>query len=91
MAFSYELEYLSFLMQLGLIGFSLIIIPIILHFISLINWKVNNKKVLFFIIVDFMIWLLKPIFNPSFLAVTSSSVIVVIIIFSYYFKEKKEF
>lgn len=81
--FSYELEYLSFLMQFGIVGFFLIIIMSIIHFFSLINFQDIRKITYFFIIFNMVIWLFKPLFNPSFLTFNSASVIVVIIIFSY--------
>jgi len=77
---SYELEYLSFLYQLGLIGFFLIIGGLVFVFYKMSIYRVYNRTVKSVLILNFLIWLIKPIFNPGFLSSSSGMVIVSIIL-----------
>lgn len=86
--FSYELEYLSFLMQFGILGFVIIVGGSVLNFISLITWKNLYRKELIIVSINFLIWLLKPLFNPSFLTINSASIIVILILYSFYFSNR---
>lgn len=68
--FTYELEYLSFVYQLGIIGFLFIILGIIgiylKHFLLL--YKCNGALILKAVTVLCFLWLwVRPFFNPSFL------------------------
>ncbi len=81
--YSYEKEYLSFLMQLGLLGFLLIIvfsIYIFYRMLSIRRIKSLDIKIIF--IFNFVFWAIKPFFNPSFLSSNSGIIISILIIFS---------
>lgn len=88
---SYELEYLSFVYQFGILGFMLIIISLICIFYSqsagILRYSWPKLVVLF----NFSIWAVKPLFNPQFISSASGMVISVLIILSnyYYLKQKK--
>ena len=76
--YSYELEYLSFLYQFGIVGFCLVVLPTIYCFgkTCLENVKDTNVKIL--IIVNLLIWVIRPFFNPSFLSSNAGMIIVII-------------
>lgn len=80
--YSYEKEYLSFLYQFGLVGFLLIIVNTILFFkkICFHNVTYTRKKIIVALLL--CIWILKPIFNPSFLS--SNSGIIIVCIFAFF-------
>jgi O-antigen ligase len=85
-SFSYEEEYLSFLMQLGIIGFTLIIIGSIVLFFRILNVsKVKDKKIKILIIFNFIFWAIRPLFNPGFLSSNSGIIIVILMFYSYYY------
>ncbi|WP_277238523.1 O-antigen ligase family protein [Merdimonas faecis] len=68
--FAYELEYLSFIYQLGIIGFVCIITGIICiyikHFLPILKGK--ELLIMKFVTVLCFFWLwVRPLFNPSFL------------------------
>lgn len=68
--FAYELEYLSFIYQLGIIGFVCIVAGIICiyikHFLPILKGK--QLMIMKFITVLCFFWLwFRPFFNPSFL------------------------
>lgn len=67
--FSYELEYLSFLYQLGIIGFALIIVGIIGIFLKQIYpfFRKNLFIVKVISVVGVGWFLIRPFLNPSFL------------------------
>lgn len=81
MPFSYELEYLSFLYQFGIIGFILIFLPLIFSFWSYSFKNIENKNIKILLFVSLILWLIRPFFNPSFLS--SNSGILIVIMHSY--------
>ena len=83
--FSYELEYLSFLYQFGIIGFLLIIIGVMVVAYSFMVADENFKKYKFFLIVNFGLWVLKPLFNPYMFSSISAMVIIETYLLLYYF------
>lgn len=69
--FSYELEYLSFLYQFGIIGCVLIVFPIILVAYNMSIYKTHNKHLKMILLLNFLFWLVRPVFNPQFLSSAS--------------------
>ena len=80
--YSYELEYLSFLYQFGIFGFITIVIPIIYVAYKNSVGILHRGIAKFITLVNFLIWLLKPIFNPNFLSSSSGMLISILIIFA---------
>lgn len=88
--YSYELEYMAFLMQLGIVGFSLIVLLLIFTFYKTINFNVKNNIIRNLLYFNFLFWAIKPFFNPNFLSSNSASTIVVLMIMSHVFSDEKE-
>lgn len=86
--YSYELEYLSFLMQFGILGFILIILMLIYSFYLMIDFKIANINFRYLLYFNFLFWMIKPIFNPNFLSSNSGSLIAVLIILSKYYSRE---
>ncbi|MBR0189701.1 MAG: hypothetical protein IJQ23_04890 [Clostridia bacterium] len=88
--FSYELEYLSFLYQFGILGFLLIIVPILVlaHFICL--KYIKDKKLKVIIIFNLAFWAISPLFNPSFLSSNSGVIVGMLCILGRYFQGKSQ-
>jgi hypothetical protein len=81
--YSYELEYMAFLMQLGIVGFSLIVLLLIFTFYKTINFNIKNNIIRNLLYFNFLFWAIKPFFNPNFLSSNSASTIVVLMIMSH--------
>ncbi len=68
--FAYEKEYLAFLMQFGTVGFVMLIIGTISLCLFCLNeiviWKKIDKIILIIGLINFILYLIKPIFNPFF-------------------------
>lgn len=88
--YSYELEYMAFLMQLGIVGFSLIVLLLIFTFYKTINFNVKNNIIRNLLYFNFLFWAIKPFFNPNFLSSNSASTIVVLMIMSHVFANEQE-
>lgn len=88
--YSYELEYMAFLMQFGIIGLSLIVLLLIFSFYKTINFNVKNNIIRNLLYFNFLFWVIKPFFNPNFLSSNSASTIVVLMIMSYFFADQIE-
>ncbi len=90
--YSYELEYLSFLYQFGIVGFCLIIIPTIYMFARTCLENVNDSNVRILVVVNLLIWIIRPFFNPSFLSSNAGMIMVVINSYGKYisFEKQKE-
>ena len=87
--FSYELEYLSFLYQFGIIGF-LCIIGTILYIALRICFGASDKRdVKIMVLFNLAIWAVKPFFNPSFLSSNSGIVISMIMVCAMYCQTNK--
>ena len=76
--YSYELEYLSFLYQFGIVGFCLVIAPVLYVFASTCLEQIKDSNVRILIIVNLLIWFIRPFFNPSFLSSNAGMIIVII-------------
>lgn len=74
--YSYELEYLSFLYQFGLIGFILIILPTIILYYNLCFFKNMDFKIKLMLLSNFLFFLVKPLVNPGFLSSNAGFLIV---------------
>lgn len=83
---SYELEYVSFFFQFGLIGFILIIGMLMFIFFKETVLKCDTKTLEMMMFVNFMIWAVKPFFNPQFLSSSSGMVISVLAIMAVRFR-----
>lgn len=86
---SYELEYLSFLYQFGLFGFILIIGSLIIVAFSMCKTSLKGLKLL--ITYNFLIWVLKPCFNPNFLSSISAMTIIILCIFKCYYENEYKY
>lgn len=86
--YSYEMEYLSFLYQFGVLGFVLIIAFTVVSFYKTIYSKNLEREVKAMLLLQFLIWLIKPFFNPSFLSSNSGLLIVLMYFYGAYQKEK---
>lgn len=87
--FSYELEYLSFLYQFGIIGF-LCIIGTIFYVVWRICFGANyNRDIKMIIVFNLAIWAIKPFVNPGFLASNSGIVISMILICAMHCQKSK--
>ena len=89
--YSYELEYFSFIMQFGILGFILIIAMLIYSFYLMINFNIVNLNIRYLIYFNFLFWVVKPFFNPNFLSSNSGSLIATLVVLSiYYFNREQE-
>lgn len=89
--FSYEKEYLSFVYQLGIIGFIILIGGNICIFIKklFLYFRKNIRIVQVFSCLC-MIWLLlRPFFNPSFLGLQNGFPIIGTFLFNVYYAERE--
>lgn len=73
--FSYEKEYLSYLFQFGIIGFILIICVTMYSCSSICLSRKMNKHIKYIVILNIVIWAIKPFFNPGFLSSNSGIII----------------
>lgn len=80
--YSYEKEYLSYIYQFGVFGFCLIIMPTIFFFYKICVSNLKNKYVKYIAIANFLIWAIRPFFNPGFISSNSGIIIVSIYVFS---------
>ena len=81
---SYEAEYLSFLLQFGIVGFCLIILPMISVFYLESVRKTTVPKIRLVILFNFAIWAVKPFFNPQFLSSCSGTLVSALFILAVY-------
>lgn len=79
--YSYEKEYLSFLYQFGIFGFAWIIVSPIVGITYICLSNTDNKVVRAMVVINLLLWLIKPLFNPTFLS--SNSGIIIASIFTY--------
>lgn len=79
--YSYEMEYLSFVYQFGVIGFLLIIGGTIYMFYKLCFKKQFNLAYKLMLFLNFFIWVIKPAFNPNFLSSNSGMIVATIMVF----------
>ena len=89
--FSYELEYVSYIYQLGIVGFVLIIGVMVLVYVKHIyEYSKYNEIVVRFVSLMIMAWyLLRPVFNPAFLGKQNGFIVVGIFIINAYCYKKK--
>ena len=80
--YSYELEYISYLYQFGVLGFCMIIIPTIFFFYKISISTLRNKYIKYIAIANFLIWAIRPFFNPGFISSNSGLIIVSIYVYS---------
>ncbi len=85
---SYELEYLSYLYQLGVVGTFLIIGGLMYNFfeVSVLWCKERIPQIILFL--NFVIWAIKPFFNPGFMSSCSGMTIISFMIIGLYYNEK---
>ena len=88
--FSYEAEYLSFLYQLGMIGFILLIGGIVCIYLKRL-WtyvRYNSLEVKVFTLICVGWLLIRPAFNPSFLGLQNGFPMIGLLLLNAYFNEK---
>lgn len=88
--YSYEKEYLSFIYQFGFCGFVLIICTTIFIFWNVDFKGIKSKAVLVMVLFNFLVWLIKPLYNPNFLSSNSGIVIACIYMFGHYLQAQKK-
>lgn len=76
--YGYELEYLSFFMQFGIIGFILIIGSLLFVVFKMCMAGKMFKKLYWFSLFSIVFWAIKPIYNPTFLSSASAAVLIAI-------------
>lgn len=82
--FSYEKEYEALLMQLGVLGFCIIIVGTAILFYRFLSiGKIKDQSVKWLILLNFAIWLIKPLYNPSLVSSASASTIAALIVISF--------
>lgn len=89
--YSYELEYLSFIYQFGILGFIFIFINLIIIFFKMIidisGIRKNRSMFLrygtYMVIINYIFWFLSPIYNPGFLSSNSGILIAWMLIISF--------
>jgi hypothetical protein len=82
--YAYEKEYYSLLMQLGVIGFIIIVVhSLVLFYKSFKINKIDDIYIKILISFNFLVFIFKPIYNPGFLNSTSGAVVSVLILMSY--------
>ncbi len=86
---SYELEYLSFLFQFGIIGFSLIIVPILYSSFKETVGNTTDRSMRLLVLFNFLIWAGKPLFNPQFLSSSSGAVVSALCLLASYSKSQR--
>ena len=87
---TYELQYLSFVFQFGIVGFILTIIGMIVSFFTMVLKASTNKIVVVATLFCFAMWAVKPFFNPQFLTSTSGMVIVMIYLCALIMSKEKD-
>ena len=89
--FSYELEYLSFLYQLGIIGFIFIIVGTLYLYIKHIyEYFQYNQKIIQILTLAAGLWyLIRPLFNPAFLGKQNGFIVIGILIINAYCYKKE--
>lgn len=88
--FSYEKEYLSFVFQLGIVGFFIIIAGIIIVYAKQMVIYLKNVPcvIKIFSITGFMWFLIRPAFNPSFLGLQGGFPVIGIWLFMAYYANR---
>lgn len=87
---SYELEYLSYMYQFGVIGFFLVICGMIYTFFEIsVKWC-KDRIAQIILLLNFVIWLIKPFFNPGFMSSSSGMTIVSFALLALYYTKLKE-
>lgn len=81
--YSYELEYLSFLYQFGLLGFLWIIAGSIILFYYICLNRTDNFNIKLLVFMNLTIWSLKSLYNPNFLSSNSGIIISIIFLYSH--------
>lgn len=89
--YTYELEYLSFLYQYGLIGFIWVIGGTIALFYYICLNRTDNFNIKLLVILNLTIWAIKPLYNPSFLSSNSGIIISIIFLYSHQKEPSLEF
>ncbi|WP_147349758.1 O-antigen ligase family protein [Dorea formicigenerans] len=88
--FSYEAEYLSFVYQLGIVGFIILIVGILCIYLKRLWIYVRNNslevKVFSFVCISWL--LIRPAFNPSFLGLQNGFPVIGLLLLNAYFNEK---
>lgn len=89
--FSYELEYVSYIYQLGIVGFVLIIGGMVFVYVKHIyEYCKYNEMIVRFVSLMIMVWyLLRPVFNPAFLGKQNGFIVLgIFMINAYCYKNK---
>lgn len=89
--YSYELEYVSFLYQFGIIGFVMIIVVTIINFYKICLDKQLPRYIYLMILLHFLIWIFKPFLNPNFLSSNSGFIIVGLYLYKSFHLEKTQY
>lgn len=89
--FSYELEYLSYVYQLGIIGFFLIIGGILyLYAKHIYKYFRYNQKIIQLLTLAAGVWyVIRPLFNPAFLGKQNGFVVIGILVVNAYCYKKE--
>lgn len=86
---SYELEWLALFYQLGIAGVILIIGNIVYSLYLRIFKNISNRGIKIYLGILFVIWLIKPIYNPNMFSSHSAIELGLMIFISYVYGNKK--
>lgn len=89
--YTYELEYLSFLFQFGILGSLLIIVPTIYEFFDICLKKTITKQMKLLVLINLLLWVIKPLFNPGFISSNSGIIVALIYVLTDYNSKKRYF
>jgi len=73
--YSYELQLISFMMQLGLIGFSIFIIALLNIIFYIILYKNIHFREKLYLILSYIMWIFSSLFNPYIISSVSGLII----------------
>ena len=92
MPFSYEIEYLSFCYQMGILGFVVFVGGVLLIYIrKIVKYARKNTWVIkVFTLIGLGWFVIRPAFNPAFLGLQNGFQMIGLLMINMYFNKKQE-
>ena len=90
--FSYEIEYLSFCYQMGILGFVVFVGGVLLIYIKkIVKYARKNTWVIkVFTLIGLGWFVIRPVFNPAFLGLQNGFQMIGLLMINMYFNKKQE-
>ena len=90
--FSYEIEYLSFCYQMGILGFVVFVGGVLLIYIrKIVKYARKNTWVIkVFTLIGLGWFVIRPAFNPAFLGLQNGFQMIGLLMINMYFNKKQE-